>query len=598
MNFVPYTGKKQDLSYVFEEEVQNVLKQKNIDFLSKEELLDLINSVDTSTKEKQDIIIETIKNLPANQNHLISIVKNIMTSDGRSKVLFDKTSNFDNTYNSIENDKMELVNDPRKSIISMSKLLRCDRSVMIPLFKVVTDTSIIRKNSNVTFGKLLLEVRISSPLGNFKGYITSGYLDNKYGIGFFSEYNHTIDEHTMYIIAHKTDSTPDNVVEFSIIRMDIPGKVMDIFNTYLPLNISITPLIVGNANITEINGTDLDVIRLNQSLIQESSLPENNSYIYGCGNLSIKGHGPIDCKINDFIDNNIDYSTISQIVPKYYCGNKNKVQCLSNIPMKDKIKSKLVTLRIQPSTIESVTNLPNSHIMKSTFGNSHFDMYNLLLYIYNFVSMKPYKCFGNLIINGIVIPVIGFVIDYNIGRVTFTISPFFKIPDGLKNINGIDTQYRGLRRPLIVFDTNRIVAHTYKNNGFIGDTDGNDNEFIMGFDTQRKSYKKTSKYDLSLIDITIEIPDCSGLLKQVKQNTTFRYSGDFNRYDFDFTKHDYDSYPYPAENRDISDRIENLDEIPALQPEKMILATTDNSLVFVWVDNEDEYISYTTTINS
>lgn len=598
MNFIPYTGKKQDNSYVFEEEVKNILRDKNIEFLSKEEFIDLINSIDTSTKEKQDIIINTIKNLPANQNHLLSIVKNIMTSDGRSKVLFDKISNFSNIYDDITVDKKELVHDPRKSIISMSKLLRCDRTKIIPLFKVVTDTNIIRKNSNVTFGKLLLEVRISSPFSNFKGYITSGYLDNKYGIGFLSEYNSTVDEHKMYIIAHKTDTTPDNVVEFSIIRMDIPGKIMDIFNTYLPLNISITPLIVGEANITTVGDIETDVIRLNQSLIQENNLPVDNSYIYGCGNLSIKGHGPIDCKIKNFTNSAIDYSTISQIIPKYYCGNKNKVQCLSTIAMKDKVKSKLVTLRIQPSTFNNNSNLQNSHILRSTYGDSHFDMYNLLLYIYDFVSMRPYKCFGNIIINEIVIPVIGFVLDYNIGRVTFTISPFFKIPDSLKEINGIDTQYRGLRRPLIIFDTNRHIAHTYENNGFIGDTDGDDNEFIMGFDTQRKSYKKTSKYDLSLIDITIEIPNCSGMLKQVKQNTSFRYSGDFNKYDFDFTKHDYDSYPYPAENRDISDRIDNLDEIPALQPEKLILATADNSLVFVWVDNLDEYISYSTTVST
>lgn len=597
MNIVPYTGKKQDLSYVFEEEIQRILKEKNRNIFSKEQFLQLIDSIESNIENKHQLILNTIKDLPSNQKHFSTIVKNILTSDGRSKVLFDKTSNFNNKYD-IENmeEEKEVIFDPRKSTITMSKLLRSGNNFMSPLFKVVTDTSITRKNTNITIGKLLLEIRISTPLGNLKGYITSGFLNNKYGIGFFSEYNYSVDTQKMYIIAHKTDSTPDNVVEFSIIRLENENANPQ-YEDYIPMNISITPLITGEANITDINNTDIDIIRLNQSLIQDSSLPENNSYIYGCGDFSINGHGPIDCEIKEFDNNNIDFSTITKIIPKYYPGNKGKIQCISPVPIKDKIKSKLLSVRIQPSTFESTTELSDSHILKPPFGKSHFDMYNLLKTIYNFTNMKAYKCIGNIIINGIVIPVIGFVIN-NIGRVTFTISPFFIIPDELKSINGIDNEYRGLRRPLIIFDTNRVVAHTYENNGFIGDIDNENGKFSMGFDSQRKSYKKTAEYSLSLIDIIIEIPDCTGILNGIKENVGFRYSGDFNKYNYDFTKFDSDSYPYPGEERDISDRLNEIDEIPALRPESLILATSDNQYVFVWVDNEEEYFSYSTTVNN
>ena len=39
----------------------------------------------------------------------------------------------------------EVIHDPRKSTITMSKLLRSGNNFMSPLFKVVTDTSITRK---------------------------------------------------------------------------------------------------------------------------------------------------------------------------------------------------------------------------------------------------------------------------------------------------------------------------------------------------------------------------------------------------------------------------------------------------------------------
>lgn len=597
MNSIPYTGKKIDNSNVFEEEVLKLLKDKRTDIYSNEELTQLIANAESNIDTKYKTVLDLVNSIPANQNHNLSIVKNIMTADGKAKVLTDKTNSFSNVYDDILVEKMEVKHDPRKSIISMSKLILTDRSVMTPLFTVVTDNSITRSDS--TLGKLLLEVRISSPLSNFKGYITTGKLENSTGIGFFAEYSYSVDKHKMYIIAYKTTNTPNGVVNFAMIRMDEPGEVLSVYDSRLPLNISITPLIVGNPSITLIGNVDLDVVRFDQSLNKVISFPTQNSDIYGIGDLtSSNGHGPVDCKVNSFTNSNIDLSSITKIIPKYYPGNLGKIQGVTKLPVNDKLKSKLITINVQPSTFDNTTEVVGSHILKSPFGESHFDMFNLLKSIYKFVSMKPYRCFGNIIINNVVIPVIGFVVDNNIGRVTFTISPFFIVPDTLKSINGIDTQYRGLRRPLIVFDTNRTVAHSYESNGFIGDTDGDENRFLSGFDTQRKSYKKTSPYSLSLVDITVEIPDCAGLLKRSNSNLSYRYSGDYNRYNHDFTSHDYDSYPFPGLDRDISDNISELDDIPGLRLDTMILSTADNQLVFCWVDNEDEYIGYSSNANN
>lgn len=594
MNIIPYTGKRSDNSYVFEEEIKRILREKNISIsFSPAVLEDLLSEIDINIEEKHKIILDTVNNLPINQNHNLSIVKNIMTMDGRLKNHLDKIGSFSNNY--IDNGDIPniIANDPRKNPITMSKLVKSSNTSMTPLFKVVTDMNIERDYSPTSYGKLLLEVRISSPLTTFKGYITSGLLENNYGIGFFSEYNKSVDSRNMFIVAHRTTNTPGNVVEFSIIRPELVSDSVSIYNKYLPLNINITPLIVGEAGITDTTDTRVDIIRINQSLVQSLPFPANYPWIYGVGNLSHNGHGPIDCVFPEYVSGNLNFSTNRMIKSKYYPGNRNKIGCKLTIPTKRKIRSKLFNIRIQPSSFDDPTEEVGSHIIKPTFGNSHFDMYNLFRSIYDFVDMRPYKCFGNIMINNTVIPVLGFLLDFNLGRVTFTISPYFTIPESLKDIKGIDSEYRGLRVPLIVFDTNINTGYSYKNNGYIGDVDGENNKYMMGFDSNPKSYNnKNASYNLSFIDIVVEIPDCTGLIGKLRLGNAFRYSGDFNKFNYDFTKHDHDSYPYPGENRDISGRIDDLSEIPTLFTDSLVLSTTDKQYAFVWVDNEDELISF------
>ena len=588
----PYTGSTPNNEYVFEEKVKYLLRTKNIGIFSGDQLVNLLSDIDINIEEKHQIILDTIQSLPKNQNHNLSILKNIMTMDGRVLAHFDKTSSFNDRVVPSVN-LSEVLTDPTKNTITMSKLIKSNNTLLTPLFSIATDT-INRKYATVAYGKLLLEIRISTPLGNFKGFITSGMLnEGKCGIGFFAEYNKSVDDHKMFIIAHRLLYTPSNIVVISMLRLDYTSGSISVYDQYLPTTIQITPLVHGPTSAIDIRyPNDLNSIKIDQSLTTQIQFPSDYSWIYGIGNLNTNGHGPIDCSIPFYVGNP-NFSNLTSIIPEYYPGNRGKNTCKTNIPIKSKTKSKLFNLKIQPTNYSTKSEIPGSHVLRSNFGSSNFDMFNLLMNVYQFVDLKPYRCFGNIIMNGIIIPVIGFVLDSNLGRVTFTISPYFTIPSALKNVEGIDSEYRGLRIPLIVFNTNINTAHSYKNNGFIGDVNGESGKFMMGFDTSHKAYTgKNATYELSLVDITIELKDCTGLIGKLKWGAAFRYSGDFNRYNYDFTKHDYDTYPFPGENRDISDKIGNLSEIPSLNPEALVLATSDNKYVFVWVDNLNEYISY------
>lgn len=484
-----------------------------------------------------------------------------------------------------EDDFTIIKQDPTKNTITMSKMIKNSDTDMSRLFKVSMEKVI--RDSNKKLGKLLLEMRISSPLNNYKGYITTGFLEDGYGIGFFSEYNRSFDNSSFFIIAHKEDGLDEDVMSISLIRTTYETDE-SIFKEYLPVTIQITPLIVGERIF------DTGNIKIDQSL-DRVLFPESFDFVFGIGDLNSEGHGPIDCKIKSFFE----LDKYSFIKSKYYPGNRYRSEpCLSSTTSGD-IGSKLLDLRIEPTSYNNpeTDTVQNSHILKPTFGNSHFDLFNLMMDVYNFDSFKPYRCFGNVIINGVVVPVIGFVLDDKIGRVTFTISPYFKIPANMKNIKGIDTEFRGLKIPLIVFDTNMNSPHNYNPNGLIGDVEGPSYKFNMGYDRSLKAHEgKSPIYDLSLIDITVIIRNCTGNLSGHKIGRSFRYSGNYSKYDYDFTKYDYDSYPYPGDNRDISDRIDKLDEIPSLNPDALVLATADNKFTFVWVDDVNEFISFVNNI--
>jgi len=61
MNYVPYTGKKVDNSYVFQEEILRILKEKKIDIFSNEELTQLIENIKGSIQEKYEFVLNLIK---------------------------------------------------------------------------------------------------------------------------------------------------------------------------------------------------------------------------------------------------------------------------------------------------------------------------------------------------------------------------------------------------------------------------------------------------------------------------------------------------------------------------------------------------------
>ena len=238
---------------------------------------------------------------------------------------------------------------------------------------------------------------------------------------------------------------------------------------------------------------------------------------------------------------------------------------------------------------------------KVHIGTADIQYHNLAVQVLIVDMLDILSGVGNIVINNVVVPVIGFNIDNSIGRVSFMISPFFIIPDSMKFIE--NNPSGKLRNPTVVFDTNANTSHTFTSGGYIGDVSDknstNSNIFIMGYDINDGTMiaDKRASYNLSMVDISIEIPDCSGLLNQLQWNTPFRYSGDFNRYTYDFTKNDYDTYPFPGVDRDVSDFNGSTSNIPSLTPESIIMCATDDKAPYVWSDSKptDTFIAYSDT---
>lgn len=602
VNFTDYSGKIPDGSrFVFEEEIKRLLKAKKIDTITPDDLLELVSTVEGDVNLKHQILIDIIKNISNNQLHDLSIVKNIMTMDGRLVAHNDKlvltegvnnlgiaSSDIDGhvTGLSFTNNFKPLFNDPGKNAVTISKIItNCVDDEMIPIFTI--NTKPCKRKSyiqNSDIGKLLLEVRISTPLMNFKGFITTGLLENVYGVGFFAEYCTSVDPDKFIIKAFYLNG----IVSFYIIKKKTNELSDNIYNNAIPLTINVSPLIVNGLTIEQ--SIPLKIERSNLTSIE-----------IGTGDLTSNGHGPIDC-----ITDSDNVTIVKYLKSEYYRGNKD-LTCATSAPVKSKVQSKYFNIKVQPTSFGITPSVEiGSHALRSTFGNSNFDMLNLLKEIYNFVEMKQYKCFGNIVLNNVIIPVIGFVVDRALGRVSFTISPYFIIPtEKMFKDESIQNPKIGLilRDPKIVFETNINKSISYSSGGFIGDIDSKnlngdphasrDGLFIMGTDSVNTVVDcRTAKYTLSLVDITIELEDSSGLINNLKWNKPFRYSGDFNRYNHDFTKSDFDSYPYPGLDRDISDNIGEVGNIPSLTPENLVICTSDDKTPLVWSDNTEEYISY------
>ena len=575
INFTEYTSKIPDNSrLVFEEEVKRLLGEKSITTISTDEIMDLIDQVKGEVDLKHQYLLDLIKKLPTSQSYNLMMIKNIMTMDGRLLVHNDKnnliTDKFLKTKVSDHFDSMEpMYNDPRKNAITCSKLIKnTNDGYAIPLFSIVTEP--MRRNKTIpnnNIGKLLLEVRISTPLMNFKGNITTGMIENGYGIGFFADYCKSVDENDLQLIAMKSidNVTKEVTITFLVKKKQVKVLIDNTYDNLLPFNMDISVHI----------GKDL---KLEESLIKINTI--YNDDVIGFCNLNSNGHGPIDC---DFL-NKTRY-----IKSKYYPGNTSSVQCVTNSPMTDKLKSKFFNLKIQPSSYgNSPSEVADSHILKSNSGSHNFDMYNLLREVYDFTDNIMYKCFGHIVINGLIVPVSGFIMEFSSGSVKFLISMNYKIPDTMKRYVNDPNETNGLREPFIIFQTNSNIPFGWtRHNGFIGDNCNND-KVTIGEDSYVQSYYKPMKdYELSLIDINIELIDSTGLINKLKWNKPFRYSGDFNKYTHDFKKNDHDTFPFPSNTRNIDDlQPSEIDIIPALNSDNIVMSFVDNPDIMVgYVDN-------------
>jgi len=596
-----YAGYKNNGTLVFEEAVKELLSLKDVDTISPDDLMNCINSSLGEVREKHEYLLELLDNMPSSlSKNFYAVVKNVMTTSSRLMVHKDKVAETsfiaenkvceftDSVYDHVQN----LKNDPRKNIITGSYIIRTNAVYSHNYWKKVFTCELGEKlvrdprksplsPETVNIGKLLLEVRISTPLMSMKGYITTGYLEDRYGIGFMAEYIKSVDDCNTLI--HASMTTP-GFVDFYITRQAMTITVDDVYDNIIPMNIEITPLITGVGGVT-----------LHQSLSAPGLTEVAGGNIIGCGNLSTNGYGPIDVKPG---------YTDKIVKPKYYKGNDNTIKCITNIPAQDRITSKLLNLKIQPDSYVSNNELPGSHVIRTDFGNHNFDLYNLMREVYNFVDERTYNCHGNIVIGAITIPVIGFVLSKDQGNIVhFIISPYFEVVSQMAiptGGNGGD----GYRKPYVTFKTGSSEPTRIREDGYIGDIKDTTPHYIYGsselsdlirpgsIDANFYNHRRdvTRRYALSLIDIAIEINDASGLLNKAKWGVPFRYSGSFNRYDFTATKGDFDNYPYPKYG-DIIDGNVVTEEIPGINPEAMIICGVDG-VPIVYEEEQETFISY------
>jgi len=580
---------------VFEEKIKDLLMKYTVDSVSFDEFLKLVKTSKLHAEFLYNELLKLIKSIPDGRLHDLSLVKNILTMDGRLLVhneknklnpisIVDQVINLNDPLN-FENYFTKIQNDPSKNSVTCSKLLQnCENDEMIPIFSI-NPINCKRKN-NINYnhiGKLLLEVRISTPLSNFKGFITTGILDDSYGVGFFSEYSKSLDSDKFMIFCKREYfiNGYDNIYTFYIKRIKNTQVTPSKYTELLPFTINISPII----------GDNLEII---QNIPLKTIIHTNDINIIGCGDLNHEGHGPVDCRVNP-----TTFEVIEYIKSKYYANNSES-KCITTSPA-NKSQSRFLNLRIEPTLLGSSRDIEvGSDTLSPTFRNNHFDMYNLLQSIYKFQNLKYYNCFGNIIINDSIIPVIGFKLDSSLGRVSFTISPYYKISN--VKLNDVDVLNVGKRTPTIVFDTNVNLALTKKNSGFIGDVKPcnnipDSNPVIVGVDDKSNSYSdKSIGYKLSMVNITIEINDSNAMSTKHKWGERFRYSGDFNKYNHDFSKNDFDSYPFPGDfrgNNVVNTNIIN--SIPSLTPENLVICATDDKVEFTWAADETDHMIYSSS---
>ncbi len=567
---------------VFEEEIDRLLDQKQESFVSPDDIGLLVEQTLSSVAEMYEELKGIIDDLPKGKDKKLSVGKSAFTMESR-KLVHDEKTSLINSWNYLEvgDGPSPIGNDYGKNSISCSKLIStCKNDEIIPLLRVKPLTMDREsKYPNSDIGKFLLEVRLSTVDMNFKGLITTGFLDDGYGVGFYAEYLSSSDP--KYLIqAHRLD---DGDILISMFKRKLDSNDI-VYDNITPINLDVSPLILESFDILpEFDGKMITDNSPDSG--EPKRTPSQNLRLIGSGDLSDNGHGPIDCVVDD------THNIVKTISPRYYTDGREST-CKTSIKSPDE-KMKLSHLRLFPNTFYSETPSEEvgSHILKGGFGGNNFCMYELLTSVYNLSNRKSYICSGQVCINGLIIPVVGFKLINESGRVRFNISPFFKIPEDLIVINS-EVSTKGLRKPYITFDSNRILPLDDDPGGFIGDTGGEDGKFTLGYDDSNRSrvLTKPTKYELSFVNILIELTHETEFVKKVSNDDLIRYSGNYNKYDYDFSVHDHDNFPYPQTDRDLNN-LDDLDKIPSLIKEPPIIMGADGDLT-TWVDNPDEYMTY------
>jgi len=575
--------------YNFEETVIRMLNELEKKAFNLNDFYELLKKIDDELEDNQKSFEDALRKLPNHLKGFLALARPILTTTGRQLVNKDKTdlTSFESNMSSTLIKKGVTVDtvkiDPRKNPITLAKLVLSSNDRFTPLFTIKP-----KEMRNDPLGKFLIEMRISSPVLNFKGFVTSGVLKDKRGVGFFANYNKSAENEGAYLIAW-TNSKNDKLIDIGMIRRE-PVKALNIYDRVSPTFVHLSPLLCEGVELyNNIGYKDDSILNLGKLKLVD---------VRGFGDLTHDGYGPIDADVT--IDGytttvqDYNFNKITPYYPKYYPGNRNGNNVVKTAITPSKRRSKWLNLKVHPTSFySSVNGGDGDFILRPPFGKSHFDVLNLLRSIFEFQDNMTYTCFGNILINSTVVPVESVKVEYANGRVLFGISPFFIIPDDKKKVENRAPNKNhmkiGQKLAFVVFDTNMNAAYTFENNGFTGDVNGEDGKFYLGYDQiKNNTEKRPVKYDLHFIDVMIELPGCNWNLIERLGKKAFRYSGAYNRNFYFMDKNDADSFPYPGDTREVyNERVESMDDVFNGNPENYLISFADGKYVVQCAEDDD-----------
>jgi len=552
MEYERYEGLQDNGSYVFEEEVKLRLKNLELSIPSSDSIIDDLNDIKKYTKDKHEELLTLLSNFPKSKLHVKRIIKEGLTASSRLYI-HDAKLNSDFEFKNASSGIMK-TNDS-SAIITGGRFVFASDTKIYDLFDVT-------KNS--TF-----KLTISTPMSTFKGIVSVGITNGQYlSQVFFADSNECMIKVPFKIYAYfkKYEADPSRItIGVSYNTTPTLDNESVTYSSILPLYYEIQPI------FGRVTGLHLSFDNSKQIIYRE----ELN--LIGMGDLTNCGHGPID----------IDYITEKSISPQYYRSGYTDEAITDLKKYRSNTNSKVLRFKVVPQDMNS--EIPDSHVLRATFGNSNFDIYNLMKSIYDFSTDIYYKCTGIIVIDGNIIPVIGFKLSHSLGKVSFKISETYKLKVKTLNINNELTQ--GKIQPNIDFRTNIKSPVSLDSDGMFGDVNIN----AIGKSFLHRNYRNSLEYNLSLVDINIILEDSGSLLSKFgnRKGANFRYSGDFDRYNYNFNMHDHDSYPYPGSDRDINGNLNAYVEIPSLNPEALTLSDIDSDGYLTWTDDEEDFITFT-----